>query len=91
MDIGTIEALEKGWRRQDRKEEARWGYAMYVADNPAMYALAYFFSQNPLIDFLLERNIFQTGSSIISEAHRPEPLFARYGQEMGQFLIVYQR
>ncbi|KAK7462184.1 hypothetical protein VKT23_007788 [Stygiomarasmius scandens] len=36
MDIGTIEALEKGWRRRDRQEEARWGYAMYVADDPAV-------------------------------------------------------
>ncbi|KAK7442512.1 hypothetical protein VKT23_016110 [Stygiomarasmius scandens] len=36
MDLETIEALEKGWRRRDRKEAARWGYAMYVADNPAI-------------------------------------------------------
>ncbi|KAJ8094245.1 hypothetical protein PM082_006784 [Marasmius tenuissimus] len=34
MDIGTIELLEKGGRRHDRKEAARWGYAMYVADDP---------------------------------------------------------
>ncbi|KAG7097697.1 hypothetical protein E1B28_005022 [Marasmius oreades] len=34
MDLGTIELLEKGGRRHDRKEAARWGYAMYVADDP---------------------------------------------------------
>ncbi|PPR01111.1 hypothetical protein CVT24_000407 [Panaeolus cyanescens] len=34
MDLDTIELLEKGGRRQDRKEAARWGYAMYVADDP---------------------------------------------------------
>jgi len=36
MDLGTIQLLESGGRRTDRKEAARWGYAMYVADNPAM-------------------------------------------------------
>jgi len=36
MDIKTVEALEKGGRRTDRKEAARWGYAMYIADDPAM-------------------------------------------------------
>ncbi|KAK1227921.1 hypothetical protein PQX77_009060 [Marasmius sp. AFHP31] len=34
MDLDTIELLEKGGRRHDRKEAARWGYAMYVADDP---------------------------------------------------------
>ncbi|THU80939.1 hypothetical protein K435DRAFT_971238 [Dendrothele bispora CBS 962.96] len=34
MDLGTIQLLESGGRRQDRKEAARWGYAMYVADDP---------------------------------------------------------
>ncbi|PPR01113.1 hypothetical protein CVT24_000409 [Panaeolus cyanescens] len=34
MDLDTIKLLEKGGRRQDRKEAARWGYAMYVADDP---------------------------------------------------------
>ncbi|THU80938.1 hypothetical protein K435DRAFT_972556 [Dendrothele bispora CBS 962.96] len=34
MDLGTIELLEKGGGRHDRKEAARWGYAMYVADDP---------------------------------------------------------
>ncbi|KIY73891.1 hypothetical protein CYLTODRAFT_416546 [Cylindrobasidium torrendii FP15055 ss-10] len=34
MDIDTIELLEKGGRRHDRKEAARWGFAMYVADDP---------------------------------------------------------
>ncbi|KAF8835570.1 hypothetical protein BDN67DRAFT_912794 [Paxillus ammoniavirescens] len=36
MDQGTINLLQNGGRRQDRKEAARWGYAMYVADNPAI-------------------------------------------------------
>ncbi|EIN11146.1 hypothetical protein PUNSTDRAFT_131326 [Punctularia strigosozonata HHB-11173 SS5] len=36
MDLDTIKLLEAGGRRQDRKEAARWGYAMYVADNPAI-------------------------------------------------------
>ncbi|KAG7097700.1 hypothetical protein E1B28_005025 [Marasmius oreades] len=34
MDHGTIELLEKGGRRHDRKEAARWGHGMYVADDP---------------------------------------------------------
>lgn len=36
MDVNTIELLETGGRRHDRKEAARWGYAMYIADDPAM-------------------------------------------------------
>ncbi|KIK95093.1 hypothetical protein PAXRUDRAFT_11659 [Paxillus rubicundulus Ve08.2h10] len=36
MDQGTIRLLQNGGRRQDRKEAARWGYAMYIADNPAI-------------------------------------------------------
>ncbi|KAJ3552994.1 hypothetical protein NM688_g3857 [Phlebia brevispora] len=36
MDLDTIKLLEAGGRRQDRKEAARWGYAMYVADDPAI-------------------------------------------------------
>ena len=36
MDMETIQLLEGGGRRHDRKEAARWGYAMYVADDPAM-------------------------------------------------------
>ena len=36
MDLETIKLLEAGGRRHDRKEAARWGFAMYVADNPAM-------------------------------------------------------
>ena len=36
MDIDTIKLFEQGGRRHDRKEAARWGYAMYVADDPAM-------------------------------------------------------
>ncbi|KIK93899.1 hypothetical protein PAXRUDRAFT_144010 [Paxillus rubicundulus Ve08.2h10] len=42
MDQGTIDLLQAGGRRQDRKEAARWGYAMYVADNPA---IASYFNQ----------------------------------------------
>ncbi|KAF8840344.1 hypothetical protein BDN67DRAFT_981104 [Paxillus ammoniavirescens] len=42
MDQGTIDLLQNGGRRQDRKEAARWGYAMYVADNPA---IASYFNQ----------------------------------------------
>ncbi|KAK7458729.1 hypothetical protein VKT23_009728 [Stygiomarasmius scandens] len=34
MDLSTIQLLENGGRRHDRKEAARWGYAMYVADDP---------------------------------------------------------
>ncbi|KAJ8094235.1 hypothetical protein PM082_006773 [Marasmius tenuissimus] len=34
MDMGTIQQLEAGGRRTDRKEAARWGFAMYVADDP---------------------------------------------------------
>ncbi|KAF5365007.1 hypothetical protein D9757_011421 [Collybiopsis confluens] len=33
MDMGTIRELEAGGRRSDRKEAARWGFAMYVADD----------------------------------------------------------
>ncbi|KAJ3553153.1 hypothetical protein NM688_g3766 [Phlebia brevispora] len=36
MDLDTIKLLEAGGRRHDRKEPARWGYAMYVADDPAV-------------------------------------------------------
>ncbi|KAJ8501495.1 hypothetical protein ONZ45_g12140 [Pleurotus djamor] len=36
MDMETIQLLEGGGRRHDRKEAARWGYAMYVADDPAI-------------------------------------------------------
>jgi magnesium-dependent phosphatase 1 len=36
MDLGTIQHLEAGGRRQDRKEPARWGYGMYVTDNAKM-------------------------------------------------------
>jgi len=36
MDLETIELLEAGGRRHDRKEAARWGYAMYIADDPAV-------------------------------------------------------
>ena len=36
MDLETIKLLEGGGRRHDRKEAARWGFAMYVADDPAM-------------------------------------------------------
>ena len=36
MDLETIKLLEAGGRRHDRKEAARWGFAMYVADDPAM-------------------------------------------------------
>ncbi|KAJ8520220.1 hypothetical protein ONZ45_g2928 [Pleurotus djamor] len=36
MDIDTIKLLEKGWRRHDRKEAARYGFAVYIADNPAI-------------------------------------------------------
>jgi len=42
MDIGTIKLLEDGGRRHDRAEAARWGYAMYVADDPA---IAKYFSE----------------------------------------------
>jgi magnesium-dependent phosphatase 1 len=34
MDIRTIQQLEAGGRRTDRKEAARWGFAVYVADDP---------------------------------------------------------
>ncbi|KIY73888.1 hypothetical protein CYLTODRAFT_406291 [Cylindrobasidium torrendii FP15055 ss-10] len=34
MDEGTIRQLEAGGRRTDTKEAARYGYAMYVADDP---------------------------------------------------------
>ncbi|KAF5384502.1 hypothetical protein D9757_006410 [Collybiopsis confluens] len=34
MDMGTIRELEAGGRRSDRKEAARWGFAVYVADDP---------------------------------------------------------
>ncbi|TCD65674.1 hypothetical protein EIP91_002301 [Steccherinum ochraceum] len=39
MDEGTIRELEAGGRRSDRKEAARWGFAVYIADDPrvAMY------------------------------------------------------
>ncbi|TFK22409.1 hypothetical protein FA15DRAFT_748753 [Coprinopsis marcescibilis] len=36
MDLETIKLLEAGGRRHDRIEAARWGYAMYVADDPAV-------------------------------------------------------
>ncbi|KAK7693428.1 hypothetical protein QCA50_002996 [Cerrena zonata] len=36
MDLETIKLLEAGGRRHDRKEAARWGFAMYVADDPAI-------------------------------------------------------
>jgi magnesium-dependent phosphatase 1 len=36
MDLETIQLLEGGGRRHDRKEAARWGYAMYVADDAKM-------------------------------------------------------
>ncbi|KAJ8501497.1 hypothetical protein ONZ45_g11921 [Pleurotus djamor] len=36
MDIESIELLEKGWRKHDRKEAARWGYACYITDDPAI-------------------------------------------------------
>ncbi|KAJ8463365.1 hypothetical protein ONZ45_g17608 [Pleurotus djamor] len=36
MDIGSIKLLEQGLRRHDRKEAARYGFAVYVADNPAI-------------------------------------------------------
>ncbi|KAF8650912.1 hypothetical protein AX16_005037, partial [Volvariella volvacea WC 439] len=36
MDEQTVQLLESGGRRQDRKEAARWGYAMYITDNPAI-------------------------------------------------------
>jgi len=36
MDIETIRLLEKGGRRHDREEAARWGYAMYIADDPTV-------------------------------------------------------
>jgi len=34
MDMSTIKQLEAGGRRTDRKEAARWGFAMYVTDDP---------------------------------------------------------
>ncbi|TFK22407.1 hypothetical protein FA15DRAFT_748747 [Coprinopsis marcescibilis] len=34
MDLDTINLLEAGGRRHDRKEAARWGYSMYIADDP---------------------------------------------------------
>ncbi|EIN11148.1 hypothetical protein PUNSTDRAFT_124641 [Punctularia strigosozonata HHB-11173 SS5] len=42
MDLDTIKLLEAGGRRHDRKEAARWGFAMYVADDPAV---AQYFSE----------------------------------------------
>ncbi|KAJ8514905.1 hypothetical protein ONZ45_g7603 [Pleurotus djamor] len=36
MDINTTKLLESGLRRNDREEAARWGFAVYVADNPAI-------------------------------------------------------
>ncbi|KAJ8520242.1 hypothetical protein ONZ45_g2930 [Pleurotus djamor] len=36
MDMESIELLEKGWRKHDRKEAARWGYACYITDDPAI-------------------------------------------------------
>ncbi|KAF8649632.1 hypothetical protein AX16_005721 [Volvariella volvacea WC 439] len=36
MDEETIQLLENGGRRHDRTEAARYGYAMYVADNAAI-------------------------------------------------------
>jgi magnesium-dependent phosphatase 1 len=36
MDSGTIEQLEAGARRLDRKEDARWGFGVYVTDDPSM-------------------------------------------------------
>ncbi|KAF5384515.1 hypothetical protein D9757_006404 [Collybiopsis confluens] len=34
MDMRSIQELEAGGRRSDRKEAARWGFAVYVADDP---------------------------------------------------------
>ncbi|KIK95086.1 hypothetical protein PAXRUDRAFT_407748 [Paxillus rubicundulus Ve08.2h10] len=42
MDQATVDLLTKGKSRIDMKESARWGYAMYITDNPAM---AKFFSE----------------------------------------------
>jgi len=36
IDLESIKLLEAGKRRHDRKEEARWGYGIYVADDPAI-------------------------------------------------------
>lgn len=36
LDLESIELLEAGGRRHDRKEFARWGYGLYVADDPAI-------------------------------------------------------
>ncbi|KAI5984728.1 acid phosphatase-domain-containing protein, partial [Pisolithus albus] len=42
MDQDTIDILEKGKNRIDITESARWGYAMYITDNPA---IAKYFSE----------------------------------------------
>ncbi|KAF8835571.1 hypothetical protein BDN67DRAFT_975156 [Paxillus ammoniavirescens] len=42
MDADTVDRLVKGKNRIDTKESARWGYAMYITDNPA---LAKYFSK----------------------------------------------
>ncbi|KAF9269928.1 hypothetical protein L218DRAFT_1071437 [Marasmius fiardii PR-910] len=36
MDSETIKLLQAGERRRDKEEAARWGYAMYIADDPAV-------------------------------------------------------
>jgi magnesium-dependent phosphatase 1 len=36
IDEKTIELHEAGKRRLDRIEDARWGFGMYVADDPRM-------------------------------------------------------
>ncbi|KAG7097701.1 hypothetical protein E1B28_005026 [Marasmius oreades] len=61
MDIGTIELLEKGGRRLDRKEAARWGYAMYVADDPVV---AKYFS-----DWIKATTFGPQAKTIVCEIH----------------------
>jgi magnesium-dependent phosphatase 1 len=36
MDLETIQLLESGARRLDRLEDARWGFGVYVTDDPDM-------------------------------------------------------
>jgi len=44
IDQATIDLLKQGKNRVDLKEAARWGYATYITDNPALYASTALFS-----------------------------------------------
>lgn len=78
MDEGTIALLTQGKNRVDLKESARWGYAMYITDNPAMY-VEFSTAVNAAYRVSLEQSSLLIGSREMHLDNKQRRVFVRYG------------